>query len=511
MALEARTLNAKRNIAWGAASKVVLMLLPFFIRTIFIYTIGLEYLGLSSLYTSLLQILSLAELGFATAVVYSLYKPLAENDTEMVCAIMAFLKYTYYCVGVLILVLGLTASAFLPHFIHGDVPDDINIYYLFYIYLLNTVISYFFAGYKSALLTANQRDDIKSKVITVVNIAQYVLQGIVLLLFKDFYLYVTVLPLATLSINALNAYFTKRYFPQYVAKGTLSQEQVRPMIKQIGGLFISRICAVSRNSVTNILISSFIGLLTLAVYSNYVYVETSIQGMLTIVGASILAGVGNSIVKESEEKNYSDFKKFNFIYMWISGWCFCCLVNLFQPFITLWVGEKSTMQYSTVLLLCLVFYFTTAGDMRNTYINATGIWWQNRWRPILEASTNLLLSFLLIKQFQVSGVLVATLISLVFVNLWFGSRVLYSEYFKTQKFSDFIKAHLTYFIISCLAAFLTYLCCSLVKSGSLLGLLLRLVFCMIIPNVVYFVFYYRKNEFKESVQFIKRFVVRNKA
>ena len=187
MALEARTLNAKRNIAWGAASKVVLMLLPFFIRTIFIYTIGLEYLGLSSLYTSLLQILSLAELGFATAVVYSLYKPLAENDTEMVCAIMAFLKYTYYCVGVLILVLGLTASAFLPHFIHGDVPDDINIYYLFYIYLLNTVISYFFAGYKSALLTANQRDDIKSKVITVVNIAQYVVQGIVLLLFKDFY------------------------------------------------------------------------------------------------------------------------------------------------------------------------------------------------------------------------------------------------------------------------------------------------------------------------------------
>lgn len=504
MALDTRTVNAKRNIVWGTASKVVLMLLPFFIRTIFIYTIGLEYLGLSSLFTSLLQILSLAELGFATAVVYSLYKPLTDNDTEMVCAIMAFLKKTYYCVGSVILFFGIIASFFLPHFIHGDVPDDINIYCLFYLYLANTVISYFFAGYKSALLTANQRDDIKSKVITFVNIAQYILQGAVLLIFKDFYIYVVVLPLATLSINAFNAYYTRRYFPQYVAKGKLSKEQVKPMAKQIGGLFISRICAVSRNAIANILISSFIGLLTLAVYSNYVYIETSIHGMLTIVGASILAGVGNSIVKESEDKNYKDFMKFNFIYMWISGWCFCCLVNLFQPFMTLWLGAKSTMHYPTVVLLCLVFYFTAAGDMRNTYINATGIWWQNKWRPILEAITNLLLSFLLIKRFQVSGVLIATLVSLIFVNLWFGSKILYQEYFKTKRFRDFIISHMTYFVITAIAAAMTYICCSAIQMNNIAGLLLRLLFCIIMPNIIYIILYHRRTEFKDSLSFIKR-------
>lgn len=508
MTLENRTKNASRNIIWGGVSKVVLMLLPFFIRTIFIYTIGLEYLGLTSLFTSVLQILSLAELGFATAVVYSLYKPLADNDVELVCAIMAFLKKVYYCVGAIILVFGIAISFFLPHFIHGEVPDDINIYYLFYLYLINTVISYFFAGYKTALLTANQRDDIKSKVITFASISQYVLQGAVLLLFKNFYLYVIVLPLTTLAINACNAFFAKKYFPQYVARGQLSSEQVKPMVKQIGGLLISRICAVSRNAVANILISSFIGLLTLAVYSNYVYVETSIQGLLTIVGASILAGVGNSIVKESEEKNYNDFKRFNFLYMWISGWCFCCLICLFQPFITLWVGEKSTMSYPTAILLCLVFYFTTAGDMRNTYINATGIWWQNKWRPILEAATNLLLSFVLIKRFQVAGVLIATLVSLIFVNLWFGSKILYTEYFKSQKFSDFILSHLQYFVVTVIIAAITYACCYWFSTISVLNLIIRLTICVIVPNLLYLLVYHRRPEFDSVKGLVSRMIKR---
>ena len=508
MALENRTKNASRNIIWGGVSKVVLMLLPFFIRTIFIYTIGLEYLGLTSLFTSVLQILSLAELGFATSVVYSLYKPLADNDVELVCAIMAFLKKVYYCVGAIILVFGIGISFFLPHFIHGEVPDDINIYYLFYLYLINTVISYFFAGYKTALLTANQRDDIKSKVITFASIAQYILQGAVLLLFKNFYFYVIVLPLTTLSINALNAYFAKKFFPQFVAKGSLTQEQVRPMVKQIGGLLISRVCAVSRNAVANILISSFIGLLTLAIYSNYVYVETSIQGLLTIVGASILAGVGNSIVKESEEKNHKDFKKFNFLYMWISGWCFCCLVNMFQPFITLWVGENSTMPYSSVLLLCLVFYATTAGDMRNTYINATGIWWQNKWRPILEATTNLLLSFVLIKRFQVAGVLIATLVSLVFINLWFGSKILYTEYFKNQKFSIFILSHLQYFLVTIVVTVVTFCCCHFISTISWGTLVFRLIICLIVPNALYLIIYHRKAEFQSVKDLVKRMIKR---
>ena len=196
--------------------------------------------------------------------------------------------------------------------------------------------------------------------------------------------------------------------------------------------------------------------------------------------------------------------------MWISGWCFCCLVNLFQPFISLWVGADSTMPNITVILLCLVFYFTTAGDMRNTYINATGIWWQNKWRPILEASTNLLLSFILIKRFQVSGVLFATLFSLVFVNLWFGSKVLYKEYFKSQKFGGFVSSHLLYFFVTSVITVITYLFCRLVQVGSIWGLLLRLLICIVLPNMLYLLVYCRKREFKESASLLKGIIARKR-
>ena len=194
--------------------------------------------------------------------------------------------------------------------------------------------------------------------------------------------------------------------------------------------------------------------------------------------------------------------------MWISGWCFCCLICLFQPFITLWVGKQSTMPFLTVVLLCFVFYFTTAGDMRNTYINATGIWWQNKWRPIMEAASNLLLSFVLIKHFRVAGILIATLVSLVFINLWYGSKILYTEYFKSQKFSDFILSHLQYFFVTVIVAAITYGCCYLFSTVSVFNLIIRLIICAIVPNLLYLLVYHRRPEFKSVKDMVSRIIRR---
>ena len=508
MALEERTRNASRNIIWGGINRIVLMLFPFIIRTIFIYTIGLSYLGLNSLFASVLQMLSLADLGFGTAVVYSLYKPLADNNTDLVCAIMAFLKKIYLFVGVFILILGSIVSFFLPRLIHGEVPQDINIYVIYFIFLINTVISYFFAGYKAALLTANQREDLRNKVYILTSIGQYALQSVALVLFKNYYIYIIILPLSTLAVNWMNAYLSRKYYPEYFAKGKLSSDIYKPMMKQVGGLLISRLSGISKNAVANIMISSFIGLVSLAIYSNYMYIETSVHGLLTIVGASILAGVGNSIVKDSTDKNYDDFKKFNFLYMWIVGWCFCCFVNLFQPFISLWVGRESTMDFTSVVLLCLVFYFTAAGDMRNTYINATGIWWQNRWRPIVEAIVNIVLCLVLVRRFQITGILCTLLATTVLINMWFGSTVLYSEYFKTQKFSEFILSHIKYFVVTAIITTVTYICCSIIKADQLIGLALRFMICLVVPNVFYVIVYHKRKEFLDSKALVLGFIRR---
>lgn len=504
MAANSRTVNASRNLIWGGINKIILLICPFILRTIFIYTIGLEYLGINSLFTSVLQILSLAELGFGSAVVYSLYEPLANKDTRLVCHLMGFLRKVYRIIGISIFIIGLGLTFCLDKIIKGSVLSNINLYYVYYIFLINTVISYLFAGYKACLLTANQRDDIKSKVFIISTLVQYILQGSILIILKNYYLYLIILPITTLVVNILNSLFVKKYFPDYVARKGLPKELIKPLYQQIAGLFISRISGVSRNAVVNILISAYVGLIPLAMYTNYLYVQSSVHSVLTIVGVSILAGIGNSIVLESETKNYKDFINFNFLYMWIVGWIFCCLIVLFQPFIKLWLGRDALLAFPTVVLICLTFYFTGAGDIRNTYVNATGIWWKNKWRSIFEGILNVVLGIFLIKIYKIMGVILAVLITTILFNFWIGTSVLYRAYFKSFKIKDFILRQSIYFLITIIGTSITYLCCYYIQNEDIVAFIFRLVICLIVPNLIYLLFYSKLPEFKAMIVILKR-------
>ena len=164
--MESRTLNAKRNMLASLINRIVSMLLPFVTRTIFIYSLGSLYLGLNSIFSSVLSVLSLAELGVGTAMVYSMYKPIANGDAETVCALLNLYRKIYRIIGAVILVLGLAFTPFLPHIIKGAVPADINLYVLYFINLFSTVVSYFLFAYKNSLLTASQRMDVISHIDT---------------------------------------------------------------------------------------------------------------------------------------------------------------------------------------------------------------------------------------------------------------------------------------------------------------------------------------------------------
>ena len=172
-----RTKNAVRNLVFGFINKMIIMLFPFVIRTIIIRELGAGYLGLGSLFTSILQVLNLAELGFSSAVVFCMYKPIAEKDSETICALLNLYKQIYRIIGIVILVIGLALTPFLPYLIKGTVPNGINIYILYYIYLFNTAITYFLFAYKSTLLVAHQRNDVVSNISSLTNILQYFLLG----------------------------------------------------------------------------------------------------------------------------------------------------------------------------------------------------------------------------------------------------------------------------------------------------------------------------------------------
>ncbi|MFR5992244.1 MAG: lipopolysaccharide biosynthesis protein [Mediterraneibacter faecis] len=335
-----KTKNARRNILFGILNKVITMFLPFVVRSVIIYALSAEYLGLNSLFSSILQVLNLTELGFSSAMVYSMYKPIAENDDETICALLNFYRKIYFIIGCIVLSLGLLLLPFLDKLINGDVPDNINIYILYLCYLVNTVLSYMMFAYRSSLLNAHQRTDVISNINTITLGSMYFLQIIVLIATKNYYTYVLMMPAFTILNNLIVAGVSRKYYPQYECKGELDSTLISGIKKQTVGLMVNKICAVSRNSLDNIFVSTFLGLAATAMYGNYYYIMNAIIAILMVVSNGLLAGVGNSIVTESPEKNYSDLNKINFVYMWFAGWCTICLICLYQPFMKLWVGKN---------------------------------------------------------------------------------------------------------------------------------------------------------------------------
>lgn len=481
--------NAKRNIAFGIINKLITLFFPFVIRMVMIREIGAEYLGLNSLFSSILQVLNITELGFSSAVVYSMYKPIVEDDNETLCAILKFYRTVYFYIGVIIAVLGLIILPFLNYLIKGNIPKDINIYLLYVVYLVSTVISYLLFSYKNSLIAAFQRNDVLSNINTVTQSIVYTAQFIIIILTKNYYLYAIILILGAIIQNVITEVVSKRLFSEFVCKGFLSIEIKQDIKVKVKGLLINKLCAVSRNSFDSIFISAFLGLTQTAIYNNYFYIMNGVIALLGIISPSILAGVGNSIVTESQKKNYADMKKFNFIYMWLAGWCTTCLLCLYQPFTMLAFGKEMLFPFPIVILFCLYFYVLKMGDIRGVYSEAKGLWWENRYRAIIESLTNLILNFVLGKVWGVYGIMLATLISLFFINFIWGSSIIFKYYFTEIKMAEYYLLHLFYAGITIVCCVITYFICSKIFLAGEIGFLIKIIICFVFPNLLLFIFY----------------------
>ncbi|MCD8044779.1 MAG: hypothetical protein LUH10_17240 [Tannerellaceae bacterium] len=307
---DSRTKNSQRNIVTGLIQRGISILMPFINRTIILWILGAQYQGLSSLFNSILQVLNMAELGMSSAIVYSMYKPIAEGNRERVNALLNYFKKAYYVIGLCILSVGVLLLPFLPHLISGSVPGDINIYALYCLYLFNTVISYFFFAYKNTIFQAHQRSDVTNNIQSVVKMTEYIVQFLLLIFFKNYYLYVIVVPIFTLINNLMVRFEVKRLYPQYDKPyGTLDKMAITGLKKQISGLMINKLSDTARNSFDSVIISSLLGLVMVAVYSNYYYIYSSLYSIMLVITNSVGASIGDSIAKESVEKNYNDCLK----------------------------------------------------------------------------------------------------------------------------------------------------------------------------------------------------------
>jgi len=506
-----RTQNTKRNILWGTVNKVITLFLPFLTRTVMIRTLGAEYLGLNSLFSSVLQVLNLTELGFSSAIVYSMYKPIAEDDKSAICALLNAYRKIYKAVGIIILAVGFALMPFLPKLIHGSAPADVNIYWVYGIYLFNTAISYLLFAYKQALPNAFQRVDIISNITSISLGGMYLLQIIVLLQVRRYYPYLILLPISTVINNVITSIYVDKAYPEYRCKGRVTEQQKSEIKEKVFGLFINKVCQTTRNSLDSICTSAFLGLTITAMYNNYFYVISAVTGLFTVFTTSMIAGVGNSIVVDSVDKNYDDLKKMNFVYMWLSGWATICMLVLYQPFIKICFGEQYLFPFSVVIEFCLYFYVLRMGDIRSIYSDGAGLWWENRYRAIAESVANIVLNITLVQFWGVHGIIIATLISLFVINFILGSQITFKYYFKNGKLGEYFEYHGIYFCVNLLAAFITVEICRYIPLYSAIGVLVRLVLCCIVPNVIYLLVYRHTKVYKISMPWIlRKFNLENK-
>lgn len=498
-----RTKNASRNIIWGIINKVIAIIIPFILRTMVIYLIGIQYVGLNSLFASILGVLSLAELGFGTALVYSMYKPIAENDIDTVNALLNLYRKIYRWIGGIIFIFGLVIMPFLDLFIAKDYPKEINIYILYFISLLNTTLGYFLFSYKRSILNATQRVDIGSNINTAIQIVQFILQSTLLFVFKNYYIYIIVLPLLTIIDNIIVAYFVKKMYPQYTCQGNVEKTELATIKKNVGGLLIQKIGNTILNSSDNIILSAFLGLTLLAKYNNYYYIMSAVFGVLFIITNAITPIIGNSIVKESLEKNYKDFIKFNFIEVWLVTWFAACLMALYQHFMMLWGGPEFQLSIEIAILFVIYFFVYKMNDMCYVYRQASGIWWEGRWMPFVSAVVNLTLNLLLINRIGMIGVLLSTIVSILFINFPWGTYILFAKYFKApSKTKVYIWGQVKSMIIAGIVITSTFFVSSLLEGIGWIDFILKLVICALLPNILLFVIYSKNEVFIETKTWI---------
>lgn len=480
------------------------MIIPFFMRTAMIYLLGVEYLGLNSLFTSILQVLNLAELGVGSAMVYSMYKPIAEDDDVTICALMKLYRIYYRTIGLIIAIIGVAITPLIPKLISGAVPGDVNIYILYWLNLGATVLSYWLFAYKNSILSAHQRTDIANKVLLITNTVKYALQFIVLLVFKNYYYYVIIILFSQVLTNVLTALVADKLYPKYKPIGSLEKDKVRQINNRIKDLFTAKIGSIVYDSADTIVISAFLGLTALAVYQNYFYIVSSVTAFMSIVFSACTAGIGNSIVVESKEKNLEDFNKFTMIIAWMSGCCSVIMLCIYQQFMELWVGKELMLPISAVVCFVIYFFVRQLNALFNLYKDASGMWHEDRFRPLVAALTNLVLNLILVQFIGLYGILISTVAAIICVGIpWLLSN-LFEVIFDKTHITDYIRKLLYYVVTVAFSCAITYLICSFINFGLIATILLRTFISLIIPNVIYYFAYRKTNEFKQLILIVDR-------
>lgn len=507
-----RIQQAKKNIAFGFVSNFVILFMNFLQRTIFILILGQTLTGVNSLFSGILSMLSMAELGIGSALNYSLYKPVANKDYEKIKSYMLFYKKAYRVIAAVITVIGLALTPFLKYLVKnpGDnTIQELTVYYL--IFLFNTVSTYFVA-YKYSLVNAEQRNYIQTNITTITKIVTVVVQIVVLLVTRNFLIYL----LAQAAVELLQKIFVSRYlnrlYPYLCEKKVqkLEKEETAVIITKTKALMCHKIGDVARLQTDSIIISSFIDVGVNGIVDNYNYVITYVANFVNIIFNSVLSGFGNLVATESKEKQYEVFKVYRFFACWLYGFATVGFWYLLTPLIgNLWLNDEWVIGQGIVTLILIDFYFKGGRVVLANFKIAAGVFEKDRYLALIQGGVNLVLSIGLVQVIGLSGIYVGTVVSGLMANV-IQPLIVYHDCFERKAISYFTDSLKYLCIIVGITLLLLPVKAAILQEVTFLRFLGMAVVITLVYNGVFWLAFGRSGEFRYLFQVVAGKFVKKK-
>lgn len=499
-----RIQHAAKNIAFGYIGNITSTVLGFVLRTVFIMKLDATLLGVNALYTGVLTMLSLAELGIGTALNFSLYAPVARKDYEKIKSYMLFYKKAYRAIAGVVACIGLILIPFLKYFIKdpGNYGiKELTIYYL--IFLFNTVSTYF-VSYKYSLVNAEQKNYIQTNILTVTKLVTVILQLIVLLLTSNFLLYLLTAAAVELAQKIYaNAYLNKLY-PYLKDKNVkpLEKEEIKEIANKTKALVCHKVGDVARLQTDSIIITSFIQVAMAGIVDNYTMVINSISGFVNIIFNSVISSFGNLIATESKEKQYDIFKVYRFVANWIYGLFAVGFFILLSPLVYLWLGEEWMLSNTVIALILIDYYFKGDRIVLSNFKTAAGVFEQDKYLALIQGGVNLVISIGLVQRMGLVGIYIGTIVSGLIANVT-KPFIIYKACFDKGVKEYFAETAKHLVILGIVLVFIIPMSQILLKEITIVSFVIVGILIVIIYNVLFLLVYRKTKEMGYLVGIVK--------
>ena len=500
---ESRTFNSIRNIMAGFLGQGISMLISFVNRIIFVQTLSQAYLGVNGLFTNILSVLSLAELGISSAITYALYKPLAQKNTKKISILMNFYAKAYRLIGILIGIIGICLMPFLKYIIADPGNINENLHLIYCLFLFNTVITYFYS-YKSSLIIADQKNYLVSSISYASLLVQTLAQIFVLIVTKNYILYLICQSLGNILTNILISREANKRYPFLKEKNIekLEVEDKKSLFVNIKALFITKIAGVLVNSTDNIIISATkgLGLVSSGIASNYTLLTSTLTSILAQVFNGLTASIGNLNAIENENTKVKYFNIINFMNFWLYGWCTVSFIIVGSDIVELLFGYDYVLAFPIVVIMAINFYTVGMQNAVWTYKSTLGLFNYGKYLTFLTGLVNIFLSILLAQYCGLFGIFLATFISRLMTNIWYDPYAVCNYGLKIS-FITYVLKYLRYALVLLITFGLIYGVNYLLS----FGFVLKLMMCIFIPHIIFYISFrntYELNFFIEKLNFV---------